>query len=366
MRKRGLVIVFLLIGLVGLSLYGANLKNLTSDQTKKTLRLHAIGFWDNEYVKYLFYVKELEKKYDIIWSSSNPDIVLTSQNLEEGKVNSYPNAIKIHYSGEVFRGNSADHIASHDLVMATEDFKYDNYIRLPYYQVHYSDRINHKNDSRGKCNPNKKYFACFLVSNGGWHEIFDNLGTDKNWENVIRKYEKEPDEVIRVFKDYEKRNIDIKEIFQGARDRNDLFHALSLYKFVASGGKYLRNMKESPTDAEKWLSDCKFVIAYENQYYPHYITEKPFQAWFSGAVPIYNAHGTTLSDFNKKATIFAGDFESREKMIDYIKQVDQDDQKYCEIWNESIFTKDAGKDFVVIEKKVNDRIAEIIKNKLGK
>jgi hypothetical protein len=54
-----------------------------------------------------------------------------------------------------------------------------------------------------------------------------------------------------------------------------MFHALSEYKFVASGGKGFNNLgrKIPHEETNNFLSQCKFTIAYENtKNHPGYIT----------------------------------------------------------------------------------------------
>ncbi|MFV0251249.1 MAG: glycosyltransferase family 10 [Rickettsia aeschlimannii] len=147
-----------------------------------------------------------------------------------------------------------------------------------------------------KYNPNKTYFACFLVSNG----IEDP-------EN------------------------------DGCIARNRFFHKLSLYKKVVSVGKYL-NTESTIIPKEKtraWLSKCKFVIAFENKTYEGYVTEKPFQAYLAGAVPKYYADKSYIKDVNPNLVIFAKDY-SEEDLYNYIISVDKDDEKYYKIYNNKI------------------------------
>jgi hypothetical protein len=123
-------------------------------------------------------------------------------------------------------------------------------------------------------------------------------------------------------------------------------------KPVISGGKHLNNIGAVVPygDTEKWLSQCKFTIAYENTLnYPGYITEKPYQAYFAGTVPIYNGHRSNLVDVNPKSILYAQDFANEDDFVEYIKKVDQDDDLYCKIWNEQIIT-DPSKDYEVLKR----------------
>lgn len=148
------------------------------------------------------------------------------------------------------------------------------------------------------CQPNKKkYFACFLAS---------HASTGK----------------------------------PGAVTRYQLFQALEQYKFVASGGPWANNIgyqvEIGDQAAINFTSQCKFMIASENEHHLGYITEKPFRAWLSGAVPIYDAHPSVKQDLNPRSILFQPDFIDQEALIEEVKRLDQDDKAYCEVWNQNI------------------------------
>ena len=71
----------------------------------------------------------------------------------------------------------------------------------------------------------------------------------------------------------------------GLRDR--FFDRLSAYKRVDSGGGWRNNIGRSVENKNEWLKDYKFNICFENSSYPGYLTEKLFDAYNAGCVPIY-------------------------------------------------------------------------------
>ncbi|WP_232202750.1 glycosyltransferase family 10 domain-containing protein [Rickettsia montanensis] len=73
-------------------------------------------------------------------------------------------------------------------------------------------------------------------------------------------------------------------------------------------------------------------MAFENKTYEGYVTEKPFQTYLAGAVPIYYADKSYIKDVNPNAVIFAKDY-SEEDLYNYIISVDKDDEKYYKIYN---------------------------------
>ena len=243
-----LAVALLLAGILHFTNF-TNIPNTASDLKKPVLRIGAIGFYDPQDAFDLFFVTDfLTENYQVKYVTKNYDLLLTGPLVKPKDIPQDPDIIKIYYTGEVFKGDAKQHLNTHDLVLAFDYIKdHPNYVRLPFSYVWHRERLSRNYSAdRGECEPStKKYFACFLVTNGGyWHEAFD-----------------------------------------GARDRNMLFHRLSLYKFVASGGKFLNTMQEvlpREADNEEWLAQCKFVIAYENQYYPGYITEKTVSGMVCG------------------------------------------------------------------------------------
>ena len=114
------------------------------------------------------------------------------------------------------------------------------------------------------------------------------------------------------------------------------------------------------------MKDCKFVIAYENTpQMEGYITEKPFQAYTAGAVPIYNGHAKSIEDINKEALVYSGDFKSNQEMIEYIKFLDSNDEEYCKVWNRPLLIDEQRSYDVVkshLKKKIMDKFTPLSEN----
>lgn len=236
-----------------------------------------------------------------------------------------PNIIKFYITGE----SNMPELEGFDLSISFRYLDAPNHFRLPlpYFSNAGKDALSSvlsTNQNRGTCQPKKPYFACFLVSNG--HQ----------------------------------------GIYEGSSARIELFHRLSLYKKVMSGGKHLNNIGEviSYADTFKWLSNCKFIIAYENADVPGYLTEKLPQAYKAGAVPIYYGDSKALSEMNKDAVIYSGDFPNQQAVADYVMKVDQDDELYCKIWNQSLIT-DPQYSYEVVAKNFRTKVEEILDKKLG-
>lgn len=72
-----------------------------------------------------------------------------------------------------------------------------------------------------------------------------------------------------------------------AIERIAAFQALSKYKRVNSGGKVLNNVGARVADRRAFYRPHKFCIAFENESFPGYTTEKLVMAYMSYAIPIY-------------------------------------------------------------------------------
>ena len=282
----------------------------------------------NDILKEKYNIKISDENYDMIFDSAYADIDRDYSIKEERD----PQIIHMFYTPEAVLPN----LDNYDLTIGFDHVDDPRYIRVPwYYMKSYNKKIRTDYDKvadLGKCSPKKPHFACFLISN--------NM-TGNNWRNHMP--------------------------LDGCVAREAIFHKLSEYKKVLSGGKALNNIgKVIPSkETMSWLSQCKFVIAYENQTYDGYITEKPFQAYFAGSIPIYYGAKSAVQDINKKAVIYAGDFNSDEELVDYIKKVDEDDNLYCDIWNQNIMTNPYG-NFEVVKAKLRNKLFEVIDAKLHK
>lgn len=116
-----------------------------------------------------------------------------------------------------------------------------------------------------------------------------------------------------------------------APERIDFFHKLSKYKKVDSGGRYLNNIGYPVQNKQEFIKDYKFVISFENSSYPGYATEKIVQPMLENCMPIYWGDPTIQKDFNTKSFININDFNSFEEAIEYVIEIDRNEQKYLEM-----------------------------------
>lgn len=130
--------------------------------------------------------------------------------------------------------------------------------------------------------------------------------------------------------------------------RNKFFKKLSEYKKVDSGGKIFNNigMKAPRNDELKgdysyynFLSEYKFMICFENTSKPNYLTEKLANAYLGNTVPIYWGASKVREWFNKGAILQleeTGTEEEMDRLINKIKEIDNDDILYDEIYRQPL------------------------------
>ena len=78
--------------------------------------------------------------------------------------------------------------------------------------------------------------------------------------------------------------------------RNKFINELSKYKTIDMGGIYKSNVGRIVRNKISFLSSYKFSIAMENSEGQGYISEKIFDSFIAGTIPIYNG-GYLIDEF---------------------------------------------------------------------
>ncbi len=115
---------------------------------------------------------------------------------------------------------------------------------------------------------------------------------------------------------------------------------LDKYKKIDLGGKMYNNIGRSVANKINFLSEYKFSIAMENSEADGYLTEKLFDAFLAGTIPIY--YGDYMMDefINPKSFILIRNKNDLKEKIEYIKKIDNDDNLYRSILKEDLFIND--------------------------
>ena len=252
----------------------------------KTIKVKFVDFWDNFNYENFYIYKILKKNYNVV-VCDKPDYIIFS---DHGYNHLKYDCIRVYCTIEnkVPNFNHCDYaIGFHYLTFE------DRYLRCPIYLLFDQYRnilelaLNkHKDKSNYKI---RKKFCNMVVSNGLTSE------------------------------------------------RNEFFHKLSKYKLVDSGGRILNNIGGPVESKLEFQKQYKFSLAFENSSSNGYTTEKIVDAFAAGGIPIYWGDPRIEEVFNAKSFINANRFSSYEKLIEYIKIIDEDDKTYLEMIKEPAF-----------------------------
>ena len=132
--------------------------------------------------------------------------------------------------------------------------------------------------------------------------------------------------------------------FSGAVKRANFCQALMKYKKVDCAGSVMQNTDELKRLEENilldkrrlinvpaklsYISKYKFTIAFENQSYPHYVTEKIWHPFLVGSIPIYWGCPQVAQMFNPAAFINCHDYCSLDEVVSRVQEIDNDHELY--------------------------------------
>lgn len=122
------------------------------------------------------------------------------------------------------------------------------------------------------------------------------------------------------------------------QNRDRLFHSIMKYKHVDSLGKRFHNTDSKPTgfqgheqETSMLREPYKFTIAGENGEYWGYTSEKIWTSFWGHSIPIYWGNPNVEKDVNEKAFIHVRKFEDEEALIARIRQIDENEDFWCQM-----------------------------------
>ena len=157
-------------------------------------------------------------------------------------------------------------------------------------------------------------------------------------------------QIIREFRNIDKSRFcnfvysNYDKNFSGAVKRVEFCKSLMKYKKIDCAGVIMQNTDElkrlekniihdkqysSILDTKlKYMSKYKFTIAFENQSYPHYVTEKILHPFLVGSIPIYWGCPQVAQMFNPAAFINCHDYSSLDEVVSRVREIDNDHELY--------------------------------------
>jgi hypothetical protein len=267
--------------------------------TKPILRL---GFTDTFGSVFKFFTSILSEDFEIIRDDVNPDyLIFGDRNFgNNNHIFNDKRCIKIFYTGENERPSN--------------------------YACHFSISFDHIDDNRHYRLP------LYVIYD------FDNQHRDVNNTKTV---DRDPSDLIKKFKD----KFCSFVVKNGACEkRNYFFQRLNEYKRVDSGGPLFNNIgyvlergDGAVTAKMKFLNDYKFNLCFENSSYAGYTTEKLYEAYMFGTVPIYWGSPTIECDFNPKAFLNWHDYQDDDAFMEAIIEVDTKPELYEQMYMEPLF-----------------------------
>lgn len=129
----------------------------------------------------------------------------------------------------------------------------------------------------------------------------------------------------------------------GTTLRKEFCEKLMQYKHVDCPGKVLNNMSDESLKIDNdwrvsktnFVKQYKFTIAFENTFTSGYTTEKLYQPILANSIPIYLGDPDVAKDFNPKAFINCSDYKDFDEVIERVKELDNDDEKYLAMLREN-------------------------------
>ena len=119
--------------------------------------------------------------------------------------------------------------------------------------------------------------------------------------------------------------------------RLDFIKELNKYKKVDMGGYVFNNIGTQIKNKIEFLSSYKFSISMENSEGDGYVSEKILESFIAGTIPIYYGNYMIDEYINPKAYILIKGEKDLKKKIEYIIKIDNDNELYKTLLNESIF-----------------------------
>jgi len=115
-------------------------------------------------------------------------------------------------------------------------------------------------------------------------------------------------------------------------------HALEILSKIKSVDVYGSSVRRVVHTPYRIANLYNYILCFENDIYPGYITEKPFEAYICGAIPLYDGFDK-LNYLNPKAIINLFEFDNFFLWSRYIAEVESDNSLYKSIYEQPLLIK---------------------------
>ena len=288
---------------------------------KKKIKLYFVDFSDDFTSKNNFFLNLLEKYYDIE-ISNDPDILIYSN---FGYEHLKYQCKKIFYSGE----NNTTNYFFCDYAFSFEDSDEKNFFfpHFTEYEYFFDFKNNEYNaDIEAYKNSKKGKFCSFMASN---YKAKERI-------NFVKELMK-------------RKKVDCLGPVLYNMDKSDTSGKVDQF------GEYIDWRKEKL----ETIKEYKFTIAFENEQAYNYVTEKLYQPFVVGSIPIYWGAPNVDLLFNPKCFVNVNNFNSYEEAIEEIIKIEENEAYYKTFFEESPISPDS-KLKGITKEKILERITTII------
>lgn len=243
---------------------------------RESLKINLVDFWPGFDVADNFFTRTLEQRFDIE-ISDQPDILFYSW---YGRRNRDFKCTKVFYTADNLRPDfwACDYAITFDYNDSPR------HLRLPlwvYSAEQHSPRYS-----------------------------IDSLFRSADGAAAYEEWRRRPGFCCMVVSNYD------------ARERTRFFEKLSTIRRVDSGGRHLNNVGGPVSDKLDFIRNYRFVIAFENSSREGYVTEKIYDAFAMGCIPIYWGDPAITRYFNVDRFINWHDLGSDEAAIGRVLEID--------------------------------------------
>lgn len=105
-----------------------------------------------------------------------------------------------------------------------------------------------------------------------------------------------------------------------------------------------------------FISNYKFTIAFENNIFRGYTTEKLYQPFQVNSIPIYSGNPDVLEDYNPKAFINVADYKNFDEVIEKVIELDNNDELYMQMLREPVYCRE-----IDYDKKLEEFLYHVVK-----
>lgn len=127
------------------------------------------------------------------------------------------------------------------------------------------------------------------------------------------------------------------------------------------GGRVRNNIGFLVSDKVAFLRNYKFSIAFENESYPGYTTEKLPESFIGNTVPIYWGNPLIDKEFNSSSFINVHEFRNLDQVVEFVVEMDRNDQLYRQYLASPPFINGNANEFVD-KNRILDRFEQIFES----